>query len=84
MEQKIKLEVFEIEALKNIQDELNNITLELGTIEVQFETLKEIKTQTLIKLGNFKTKQQQLGNELNKKYGTGTIDLTSGEFTKSS
>jgi hypothetical protein len=80
---KILLETQEIESLKKLQEEVSGITSQLGEIEIQKQNLKSVKSQVLGKLAELRQAQQQLGVALNNKYGSGTIDLNSGEFTKS-
>jgi conjugal transfer/entry exclusion protein len=78
---KIILSSEELEKLKIIQTELNNVMLNLGSIEIQFKDLQDLKTQMLSTLSTLRQNQEQLGTELNKKYGNGTIDMDTGEFT---
>lgn len=80
---KVILEVQEIESLKKIQEEIASITQQLGEIEIQSLNLQQIKSQIIDNLSKIKASQQELGATLSSKYGQGTIDLTSGEFTKS-
>lgn len=81
--EKVLLETQEIESLKKLQEEVNGVVTQLGEIEIQKQNLKSIKSQVIAKLAELRQAQQQLGITLNNKYGTGTIDLNSGEFTKS-
>jgi len=81
--EKVLLETQEIESLKKLQEEVNGIVTQLGEIEIQKQNLKSLKLQVINKLSELRQAQQQLGVSLNNKYGSGTIDLTSGEFTKS-
>ena len=81
--EKVLLETQEIESLKKLQEEVNGIVTQLGEIEIQKQNLKSLKSQVINKLAELRQAQQQLGISLNNKYGSGTIDLTSGEFTKS-
>ena len=79
----VLLEVQEIESLKKLQEEINGIVTQLGEIEIQKQSIKNLKNQVINKLSELRQSQQQLGSILNDKYGSGTIDLNSGEFTKS-
>ena len=81
--EKVLLETQEIENLKKLQEEVNGIVMQLGEIEIQKQNLKNLKSQVITKLAELRQAQQQLGITLNNKYGSGTIDLNSGEFTKS-
>lgn len=83
MEEKVLLTLEELQKLKSIQDELNQIALELGSIEIQFINLSGLKSQAHEKFNKIKQIQDQLGIELNTKYGTGSINLDNGEFIKS-
>ena len=55
-------------------DVLKDIIFALGEIELQ-------KTSLIDRYREVTSKQEELGNELNKKYGDGKINLTSGEIT---
>jgi len=80
--EKIILTAEEIKILKDLRSESDSITVQLGALEIQFEELKDVKNQVLNKLKNLKQIQQKTGIDLNQKYGQGSIDLESGEFTK--
>lgn len=79
---KVILATEELNSLKQIQSDLNTVITDLGNIEVQSVNLKEVKEQVLERLKTLRKSQQDLGATLNQKYGTGTIDLESGEFIK--
>ena len=44
-------------------------------------TLKEAKKQSLATLNSIEEKEKTLAATLNKKYGKGTLDIKTGEFT---
>jgi|TARA_Y100000389_G_scaffold182927_1_gene199953 hypothetical protein len=72
---KIKLSEKELQQLKELQTEGNELVFSLGQIEAQ-----KVSIYSSIKI--VQEKQLKLGKELQEKYGDGNIDLESGEFTK--
>jgi len=72
---KIKLSEKELQMLKDLQTEGNELIFSLGQLEAQkvslYSSVKEVQG-----------KQDKLGKELQEKYGDGNIDLETGEFTK--
>lgn len=78
---KIILTIEELDQLKKIQNNLNQIVISLGQIEIQFEDLKETKSQIIKQLVITKQEQDKLGELLNKKYGNGSVNMETGEFT---
>jgi predicted phage-related endonuclease len=81
--EKIVLSKEELENLTQLQNEQNEFVLRLGQIEYQISTLEKFKRDLKQNIENFEDKQVKVGNELNKKYGEGTINLENGEFIKS-
>jgi predicted nuclease with TOPRIM domain len=77
---KVLLSQEELDKLKGLQNELNSLLLELGSIEAQKHEIHEFRLTVLKKLEDLKKQQNELGTALNTKYGAGTIDLASGEF----
>ena len=67
----------EITILKEIQNKRMDLTEKFGFLEIQYETQK----QTLIKeLSDLLKQEEQIGSQLQEKYGDGSIDLEKGEF----
>ena len=67
----------EITSLKEIQNKRMDLTEKFGFLEIQYETQK----QTLIKeLSDLLKQEEQVGSQLQEKYGDGSIDLEKGEF----
>lgn len=81
--EKIVLSKEELDNLTQLQNEQNEFVLKLGQIEYQISTLEKFKRDLKHNIENFEDKQVKVGNELNKKYGEGTINLENGEFIKS-
>jgi hypothetical protein len=79
MEKKV-LTPEEISKLKSLQETQSNLIDKFGLLEYQIQMLNQQKqdlTQELIKQ---KQIEDQLGKELQQKYGDGYIDLEKGEF----
>ena len=81
--EKIVLSKEELDNLTQLQNEQNEFVFKLGQIEYQISTLEKFKRDLKQNIENFEDKQVKVGNELNKKYGEGTINLENGEFIKS-
>jgi len=77
-----KLTVKELQDLKNIQAENNQIITSLGQVEVQKAILEDQKKEHLNQFAELQEKQSKLANELQEKYGVGNINIETGEFTK--
>ena len=79
MEKKV-LTQEEIDKIKKLKDQFEDLTINAGNVEIQIMNLQLQKDQ--IK-SNFQQLQQQekvIAQELEEKYGDGTISLESGEF----
>jgi len=79
MDQKV-LEKEEIEKLSSLQEEQNQLILGLGNVEYQQTYLERSKKELYKQLEALETKQTQVAQELEKKYGRGTVNLENGEF----
>jgi len=88
MAKTVKFSEDEMKSLSDLQDTYQQLTTRMGQIEaqiiVQEQGLKAIETEKegLANqwVGN-QQKERELVDTLNKKYGPGTLDPTSGEFT---
>lgn len=72
----------EIEKLASLQEEQNQLILGLGNVEYQQNYLEKSKKELHKQLEDLETKQTQVAQELEKKYGRGTVNLESGEFVQ--
>jgi hypothetical protein len=81
-ENKVKLSSEELDQLQKINEEANEITVSLGKIEIDKLVLENSRNTLLARLNELYKSQDTLAEELAKKYGDGTINMTSGEFTK--
>jgi hypothetical protein len=73
----------EIQKLKNIQTSQNELIEKFGVIEYQIAVLEKQKQKLKEDLATYIQKEENLGAELQTKYGSGTIILEKGEFISS-
>ena len=67
----------EIIQLRDVQQKRSSLNEQFGILEIQYD----IQKQTLIsKLNQLLQVEEQLGKQLQEKYGDGTINLEKGEF----
>ena len=76
-----KLSEQEIQDLKEFQIKNNLIAMSLGQIEIQKVILENQKDELVNKLAELQETQTKLGKELQDKYGIGSINIETGEFT---
>jgi stress response protein YsnF len=72
----------EISQLKSIQSEQESLVNTFGQLEYQIQSLEIEKEKLITSLEGLKTKEVEIGKELNTKYGNGTINLETGVFIK--
>ena len=87
MTQTTKFTQEELDQIENLQTQNNHIFFELGQTEIQLflvneelEKLQKTKSTLQIAFKNFQAEEKELVDNLNKKYGTGTVDINTGEF----
>ena len=78
---KIKLTEEEIQTIKKAQSDNNIIRVELGRIAITRIELDVNENNLKTALVNLRNSETELNKALTAKYGTGTIDLASGEIT---
>ena len=76
-----KLSKQELQELNDYQVKTNEIVGGLGFIDLRIHDLREQKKELLEKYSKILKSQNELGQNLQKKYGEGNIDLKSGEIT---
>ena len=81
-DEKIKLSPEELDELQRISNGVNEITASLGKIEIDKLFLENNRNTLLSSLDELYKSQDAFGKKLAEKYGDGTIDMASGEFTK--
>ena len=86
--EQIKFTKEEVSAIREIRNNFNNITTNFGNLEVQRiqteQRLAAIEQQKVIAENEYNQVIQQeaeLLNNLNEKYGQGSLDLEKGVFT---
>jgi len=80
--EKIQLASEELSKLQELNAKVADIVASLGQIEIQISLLKDNKRSLLDTFTQIQQDQDQLAQDLTQKYGDGTINMTSGEFTK--
>jgi hypothetical protein len=73
----------EIQSLKNIQSNQSLLIEQLGLLEYKFLILEKEKEKLKQTLQNQIETEEQIGKQLQQKYGDGSIDLEKGEFIPS-
>ena len=75
-----KLTQEEVTALKEVQDQNFDLIEQFGQIEMQMQILEIQKNNLKQTLSNLKSKEIELGNQLQTKYDNGKINLETSEF----
>ena len=73
----------EITQLKKVQQDRVNLIEKFGVLEMHKQELKLQEQQLSSSYQQLKQYEEQLGKQLQDKYGDGTIDLEKGEFISS-
>lgn len=76
-----KLSEKEINDLKNIQQEQDQLITNFGQLEYQIQSLELEKDKLTEMLESLKKQEVIIGKELNSKYGDGVVNLETGTFT---
>jgi predicted nucleic acid-binding Zn-ribbon protein len=79
MEKKV-LTQEEIEKIKNLKQQFEDLTGVAGNVEIQIMNLQLQKDQIKSNLQQLQEQEKVIAQELEEKYGDGTISLESGEF----
>ena len=81
MSKAIKLSKEELKTLRGYQQKQNQITFNLGNVDIQKAILEGQRNQILDNLADLQEKSNKTAKGLQDKYGEGKIDLETGEFT---
>ena len=81
MSKTIKLSKEELEILQGYQQKQNQITFNLGNVDIQKALLEGQRGAILENLADLQEKSNKTAKELQDKYGEGNINLETGEFT---
>ena len=82
MSKTIKLSKEELQKLTDFNEKRNQITFNLGRVDIQKAILEGQRSVILENLAKLQEEENAVGKELQDKYGEGNIDLDTGEFTK--
>ena len=77
----IKLSKEELEVLKSYQQRQNQITFNLGNVDIQKAILEGQRSAILENLADLQEESNKTAKEMQKKYGEGNVNLETGEFT---
>jgi t-SNARE complex subunit (syntaxin) len=78
-----KLSDDEVHQLKTIQEKYSQLTANLGQLEIQSTLLEEEKSKIRSQYMTVRQTESEFAQTLNEKYGEGTINLETNEFTPS-
>ena len=73
----------ELENLTSLQQQQNDLIFGLGQVEYQLTYFNKQKDLIHKQLEALEAKQTETAQEIEKKYGQGSVNLESGEFIKS-
>jgi 3-dehydroquinate dehydratase len=80
--EKIVLTQEELNELNQLQEQRQTITGDFGIVELRIQEL-ELQKEKIIEILNQQQDQEtQFGQKIQDKYGEGTININTGEFTK--
>ena len=71
----------ELDNLSNLQIDINNLTARFGSLQIS--KIKLEKEEILLKnqLSILESKEKEIANTLTEKYGKGSLNIETGEFT---
>ena len=81
MTEAIKFTEEELQTLQNLQSTYNQITLAMGQVSLQKIQLENREESILTTLSEVREKENTLAKELTDKYGKGSLNIETGEFT---
>ena len=74
----------ELKDLKDLQVQMDNITIQLGQLGLAKINLDNQETLLNKQVSDLRAKEAEIAQRLSSKYGKGTLDVESGEFTPTS
>ena len=81
MADSIKFSEEELKDISTLQAQYNQITMAAGQIALQELALSKRKIDLEKALEDTRTKENEAADALTKKYGKGSLDINTGEFT---
>jgi len=82
MSEQIKLSQEELNSIKQLQQQQENLITKFGKLEYQIQLLELQKDQLVKAIDELQQDENKIGKGLTQKYGNGTVNLDSGTFTK--
>ena len=79
----IKFTPEEIQEIQDLQQLYTTVVTQAGQVHLEEITLHERKKQVEANFEEVKRKEQEILSNLNTKYGQGSINIETGEFTPS-
>lgn len=73
----------ELQQIKDFQTLNDNLTVRFGALEYQIQNLMLNKQSVIKELEDLRVSQSTFSQDLQTKYGDGSINIETGEFTKS-
>jgi len=70
----------ELDLIKNFQDNIQNVTIKLGQLELKKLNIKKEKEILDLEYEKLINEEKELGDNLKEKYGNSQIDLKTGEI----
>ena len=80
--EKIYLTAEEIEQISNIQKAGSALINQYGEIEYRIQLLNNQKTELYQNLAELKLEETKFAQAIEDKYGKGSVNIETGEFTK--
>ena len=71
----------ELQSISNIKQVYDNTTLRIGQLHFEEKQLLKERTELELIFNNNREKEIKFAQELNDKYGKGTLDIETGIFT---
>ena len=71
----------ELQSLRNLRDQQNDILTGLGSLEYRITLLESNKAILKSQIAELEKTSADLGTQLTEKYGSGNLDLETGEIT---
>jgi len=73
----------DLQALKTLQADMDNLVVAFGQLAIQEKAITAQKLELDKLLVEIKSKEVNLATELSKKYGEGSLDISTGKFSSS-
>ena len=71
----------ELDKLKTLQTKIDTLTVRFGSLQIAKIKLNKQESLLNTELNNLQEEEKKLGEELTSKYGKGSLNTDTGEFT---